>query len=40
MPAQQRAAVLDLSHHELPRELWEGDIDAALNRAVKRPIGE
>jgi catechol 2,3-dioxygenase len=26
--------------HELPRELWEGDIDAALNRAVKRPIGE
>ncbi len=26
--------------HELPRELWEGDIDAALNRAVERPIGE
>jgi len=26
--------------HELPRELWEGDIDAALNRAVERPISE
>jgi catechol 2,3-dioxygenase len=26
--------------HELPRELWEGDIDAALNRAVERSIGE
>ncbi|MGC1410276.1 MAG: VOC family protein [Acetobacteraceae bacterium] len=26
--------------HELPRGLWEGDIDAALNRAVERPIGE
>lgn len=25
--------------HELPREQWEGDIDAALNRAVARPIG-
>jgi catechol 2,3-dioxygenase len=24
--------------HELPREMWEGDIDAALNRAVERPI--
>jgi catechol 2,3-dioxygenase len=26
--------------HELPREQWEGDIDAALNRAVERPIQE
>jgi catechol 2,3-dioxygenase len=25
--------------HELPREMWEGDIDAALNRAAERPIG-
>jgi catechol 2,3-dioxygenase len=25
--------------HELPRELWERDIDAALNRAVERPVG-
>lgn len=25
--------------HELPRVLWEDDIDAALNRAVERPIG-
>ena len=25
--------------HELPRAQWEGDIDAALNRAVDRPIG-
>jgi catechol 2,3-dioxygenase len=25
--------------YELPRALWEGDIDAALNRAVERPIG-
>jgi catechol 2,3-dioxygenase len=25
--------------HELPRALWEGDIDAALNRAMERPIG-
>jgi catechol 2,3-dioxygenase len=25
---------------ELPRELWEDDIDAALNFAVERPIGE
>jgi catechol 2,3-dioxygenase len=24
--------------YELPRELWEGDIDAALNQAVERPI--
>lgn len=24
--------------HELPRGLWEDDIDAALNRAVERPI--
>jgi catechol 2,3-dioxygenase len=23
---------------ELPRELWENDIDAALNRAIERPI--
>jgi catechol 2,3-dioxygenase len=26
--------------HELPRALWEADIDAALNQAVARPIGE
>ena len=26
--------------YELPRELWEGDIDAALNRAVERKVGE
>lgn len=25
--------------HELPPEEWEGDIEAALNRAVERPIG-
>jgi catechol 2,3-dioxygenase len=25
--------------YELPRALWEGDIDAALNHAVERPIG-
>jgi catechol 2,3-dioxygenase len=24
--------------HELPREQWEGDIEAALNHAVERPI--
>lgn len=24
--------------HELPRALWEDDIDAALNRAVERPV--
>ncbi|HUB50274.1 MAG TPA: VOC family protein [Acetobacteraceae bacterium] len=24
--------------YELPREQWEGDIEAALNRAVERPI--
>ena len=24
--------------YELPREMWEGDIDAALNQAVERPI--
>ena len=24
---------------ELPRDQWENDIDAALNRAVERPIG-
>jgi catechol 2,3-dioxygenase len=24
--------------HELPRQLWEHDIDAALNQAVERPI--
>jgi catechol 2,3-dioxygenase len=24
--------------YELPRELWEGDIDAALNQAVERPM--
>lgn len=24
--------------YELPRELWEGDIDAALNKAIERPI--
>ena len=24
--------------HELPREAWEGDIQAALDRAVERPI--
>ena len=26
--------------YELPRELWEGDINAALNKAVERQIGE
>jgi catechol 2,3-dioxygenase len=26
--------------YELPRELWEGDIDAALNRGTRRPIVE
>lgn len=26
--------------HELPRPLWEGDIDGALNRAVERAIDE
>jgi catechol 2,3-dioxygenase len=26
--------------YELPREMWEGDIDAALNRAVERPVAE
>ena len=26
--------------YELPRELWEGDIDAALNRGTRRPIIE
>jgi catechol 2,3-dioxygenase len=25
--------------YELPRELWEGDINAALNHAVERPLG-
>ena len=25
--------------YELPRALWESDIDAALNHAVERPIG-
>ena len=25
--------------HELPREAWEGDIQAALDRSVERPIG-
>ena len=25
--------------HELPREAWEGDIQAALDRAVELPIG-
>jgi catechol 2,3-dioxygenase len=25
--------------YELPREQWEGDIEAALNRAVMRPVG-
>ncbi len=25
--------------HELPREQWEADIDAALNRAGERPVG-
>lgn len=25
--------------HELPREAWEDDIEAALNRAIERPIG-
>jgi len=24
--------------HELPREQWEGDIEAALNHAVERPV--
>jgi catechol 2,3-dioxygenase len=24
--------------YELPRDLWEGDIDAALNQAVERPV--
>lgn len=24
--------------HELPRALWENDIDAALNQAVERPV--
>jgi catechol 2,3-dioxygenase len=26
--------------HELPREVWEGDIEAALNHAVELNIGE
>jgi len=26
--------------YELPRALWESDIDAALNHAVERPIAE
>ena len=26
--------------YELPRELWENDIDAALNRAVEHPVNE
>ena len=26
--------------HELPRAMWENDIDAALNRAVERPVAE
>jgi catechol 2,3-dioxygenase len=26
--------------HELPRALWESDIDTALNQAVEHPIGE
>ncbi len=25
--------------HELPREQWDADIDAALNRMVERPVG-
>ena len=25
--------------HELPREQWEGDIEAALNHAVEHPVG-
>ncbi len=32
-------AVIDLVH-ELPRELWVCDIDAALNHAVERPAIE
>lgn len=26
--------------HELPREAWENDIEAALNRAVERSISD
>jgi catechol 2,3-dioxygenase len=26
--------------HELPREQWEADIDAALNRMDERPVGD
>ena len=26
--------------HELPRAMWENDIDAALNRAVERPVAD
>jgi catechol 2,3-dioxygenase len=26
--------------HELPRALWENDIDAALNHAVERPVAD